>query len=318
MVLGAIVLLIAFLFWPSDHKSKQSNPVDKNKTQIEIKVKRINIRKEPSVNSQDLGDVYRGEIYTVLSHKDSEEYYWYHIKTSTNIEGYIASHVGKENVELLSGYIDRTPPVIESSEDFLLFKNGEVSYDSVTCTDEYSNCTLSYDVSNPEYVEFTGIDDDNNETKFTMKYYKVYSLKSEYYDNDADINARFSKFNNNEIYTINTTFTINKAIKSNNKSMSYTPIIDLFDENFKLIDDNLVYYNSDLLSGNCINNSSFVLKDWYQYNDLIKGSTLCINYTFDNRNNKIKYVAFGFSSDENYTNADNILASYYSKYFIIN
>ena len=206
LVLGAIVLIIAFLFWPTDNKSKQSNPVDKKKTQIEIKVKRINIRKEPSVDSEDLGDVYMGEVYTVLSHKDSEEYYWYHIKTSTNIEGYIASPVGKENVELLSGYIDRTPPVIGSREDFLLFRNGEVTYDSVECVDEYSECTLSYDISNPEYIIFTGVDEDSNKSEFTIRYYKVYPLAAEYYDNDADINARFSKFSNTGIYTINTTF----------------------------------------------------------------------------------------------------------------
>ena len=72
LVLGAIILFVAFLFWPNDNKNKQSNPIDKSKTQIEVKVKRINIRKEPSVDSEDIGDVYEGEIYTVISHVNLE------------------------------------------------------------------------------------------------------------------------------------------------------------------------------------------------------------------------------------------------------
>ena len=39
VILGAIVLLIAFLFWPKSKESKQSNLIDRSKTQIEIKVK---------------------------------------------------------------------------------------------------------------------------------------------------------------------------------------------------------------------------------------------------------------------------------------
>ena len=318
LVLGAIILFVAFLFWPNDNKNKQSNPIDKSKTQIEVKVKRINIRKEPSVDSEDIGDVYEGEIYTVISHVDKGKYYWYHIKTSTGIDGYIASSKKDEYVSLQSGYIDRTAPIIKSNNDFLLFVNGVVNYDSVTCEDEYTKCVLTYDNSNPDYITFKAVDMDNNLSILVIRYYNVYNMIKEMYDNNSNINSRITKTNDNGIYTIGTAFSINKSISNNNKSTSYTPIIDFYDENFKKIENVQVQYNANVDSEMCINDNNLTLKDQYLYSNLIKGNTLCINYTFDNKDNKIKYVAFGFSSDENYNNKDNYLASYYSKYYIIN
>ena len=315
--MGAIVLLIAFLFWPHDKISKQSNPLDRKKTQIEVIVKRINIRKEPSVDSEDLGDVRIGEVYTVLSHEETDDYYWYHIKTKTDIEGYIASPKNKENVKLLSGYIDRISPVIKSKEKFLIFKEGKVTYDAIKCKDEYSKCTLSYDITDPDFIKFTGKDEDGNETTFSIKYYNIYKFESELEDNTSNVNAKFIKKNNDNIYTIKSNYSINKTIKNDNKSTSYTPIIDFYDEDFQPVDGVVVYYNSEIYGESCINKTDFTLKDNYQNNDLLKESSLCINYTFSNADNKIKYVSFGFSSDENYTNIDNALSSYYSKYYIL-
>ncbi len=309
--------MIAFLFWPHDKASKQSNPLNRNKTQIEIIVKRINIRKEASAESEDLGDVKIGEVYTVLSHTETDEYYWYHIKTNTDIEGYIASPKGKESVKLLSGYIDRISPVIKSKEKFLTFLEGEVTHDAIDCKDEYSSCTLSYDISDPDYIKFTGKDEDGNEATFSIKYFKIYNFKKEVNDNTTNVSARFTKKKNDNVYIINTNYLINKAIKNGNKSNSYTPIIDFYDENFQLVEDVFVYYNSEIYGGSCINKNDFTLKEEYQNDDLPRGSSLCISYTFTNEDNKIKYVSFGFSSDENYTNIDNSLASYYSKYYII-
>ena len=58
IVIEAIIILIAFLFWPNSTKVKQSNKPDRNKTQIQIKTKRLNIREKPSIDSMDIGDVY--------------------------------------------------------------------------------------------------------------------------------------------------------------------------------------------------------------------------------------------------------------------
>ena len=62
IVVATIILLIAFLFWPNNEKFAQSNKIDSTKTQIKILLKRINIRKTTDFESEDIGDVYRGEI----------------------------------------------------------------------------------------------------------------------------------------------------------------------------------------------------------------------------------------------------------------
>ena len=107
--------------------------LDKSKTQIKILVKRVNIRKSPTISSDDIGDVYKDEVYTVLGCVTTEEYYWYKIKTGLGLEGYIASEKNDEYVEIISGYIDRTPPVIKVKNDYLVFLNGQKDYSTVTC-----------------------------------------------------------------------------------------------------------------------------------------------------------------------------------------
>ena len=317
LILGAIVLLIAFLFWPSEDKFTQSNKIDRTKTQIKIKEKRINIRKLPNIDSEDLGDVYRNEIYTVLSHLDTDEYYWYHIKTNQGIEGYIASNREKEYVEVISGYVDRTPPKISSTEEFLVFVNDERNYDAITCEDDYSKCTLSYDDSNPEEIVFTAIDEDDNTSTFSIKYYNVYNLYSEYSDNSSKLNAKFTKDKVRDKYTINTYYTTNKTINKHNKSLSYNPIIDFYDENFNKLEDVFVKYSNSDLPGYCINDENLALKPEFELNDLLSKSTLCMSFTFE-KTEEMKYVSFGFNGVENYDNNYNYLASYYSKTFVLN
>lgn len=317
IILGVIVLIIAVLFWPNENKIVRDNEIDKTKTQIKIKQKRINIRQEASVDSLDIGDVYEGEVYTVLSHIDKDDYYWYHIKTNDLIDGYIASAKDQEYVEVISGYIDRTPPVINVENEFLLIVDNKENFDSVSCVDDYSKCSLSYDETDPLYIKIKAVDEDLNEAFLDVRYYKVYSLFKEYYQNNSKVNARYEKEKTNDKYTIKATYTLNQTIQSENKSYSYTPIINFYDKNFEEIKDVYVSYNNT--SGeNCINDENLKLKKEYENNSLIKGNSLCISYSFSNKNDIIKYVSFGFESVDNYTNKDNLLASNYSNYFILN
>ena len=311
------MIVIAFLFWPSEEKFTQSNKIDRTKTQIRIKEKRLNIRKLPNVNSEDLGDVYRNEIYTVLSHIDTDEYYWYRIKTNQGIEGFIASNPRKEYIEVISGYVDRVAPEITSKDEFLVFVNGEQNYDSITCKDNYSKCSLSYDDSDPTKIVFTAMDEDNNTSTFSINYYNVYNLYSEYSDSNEKVKAKFVKDKTKDIYTISTFYTINKSISKHNKSLSYVPIIDFYDENFQKLDDIFVKYENDDLPGYCINDENLNLKPEFILNDLLSKSTLCMRFSFE-KDDEIKYVSFGFTGVENYDNIYNSLASYYSKTFILN
>lgn len=78
----------------------QTNEVDLTKDQIYILVDKINIREYPTVDSKDLGDVYKDEIYTVLGVQDDVLYTWYHIKTNHGLDGWVASSKEEKWIEL--------------------------------------------------------------------------------------------------------------------------------------------------------------------------------------------------------------------------
>ena len=317
VVLTAIILVIGFLFWPGEEKFNQSNPRDVNKTQVKIKVKALNIRKKPTVESKDVGTVYEGELFTVLEHIDEDDYYWYKIKTKQGTTGYIASDRNNEYVEIISGQIDREAPVITSKNDALVFLNEEVNYDDIECTDNYTKCTLTYDNSNEDYIIVNGVDDAGNETSFQIKYYNVYSLSTLFNDNDENIHLTVTKKNSKENIIISANYITNKEILSENKSTSYTPVIDYFDKDFNKIEEMHTLINKQQLSGTCINDENNNLKEEYIDDDINQGDILCINYSFVNKDDNIKYIAIGFTGVDNSDNPNNSLAKYYSKYFVI-
>lgn len=316
IVIALIVLLIAFLFWPNDNKIKQSNSIDRTKTQIKIVYKRLNIREAPSIDSEDLGDVYKDEIYTVLSHIDTDEYNWYQIKTNTDVEGYIASSPDDQYIEIISGYIDRTPPKIDISKEPLVMLNGKNDFDSVTCSDDHSSCSLSYEKENNDTLKFTAVDDDGNQTTRIVKYVTASNLNSELYVNSTNINAKFNKNINDNNIIIYANYKLNQTIENIHKSENYTPIIYFYDEDFNEIQDLSVWFNSEDIAESCINNSDNTLKDAFKNIDLLKGNSLCMTYKF-NRDKRIKYIALGFSGVENYDDNYNYLANYFSQYLII-
>ena len=315
IIVTVILLITAIFFWPSSDNT-QSNPIDNTKTQIKVIVKRINIRKDPTIYSDDIGDVYEGEIYTVLEHIDDSDYYWYKITTNNGITGYIASDPNGEYVEIISGVIDRIPPVITCNKDFLLFYNGEINYDDVECVDNYSNCYLSYDDANSKHIKFIAKDDDDNESFLYVKYYKVYNFYNSYFESNNFINASFERLNYEKETVIKTKYQLKKDIPSYSKSTNYVPIITFFDENFNEINLITTKYNVDSLDNDCINNVDMTLKENYINSDLVSGSYLCINYYFDNTDSRIKYFAVGFQGVENYNKDNNYFANYYSKYYV--
>lgn len=318
IVLTAIILVIGFLFWPGKEKFDQSNPRDVNKNQIRIIVKALNIRKEPTVESKDIGTVYMGEIFTVLEHIDKDDYYWYKIKTKQGTTGYIASDRNNEFVEVISGMVDREAPEIKTKNEVLVFMDEDKNYDDIECTDNYSECTLTIDDTDKEYIIAKGIDEAGNETTLKIRYYNVYSLSTLFSDSNENINLTVTKKSSKNNMVISANYITNKDILNNNISKSYIPVIDYFDKDFNKIDNMHTVINKEQLSGICINDENNNLKDEYLDEDIERGSVLCINYSFENKDDNIKYVAVGFTSTDNNENSENYLSEYYSKYFSIN
>lgn len=314
LIVLAMICVIAFLFWPNSNARKgQSNDIDESKLQIKITVKRINVREKPSTDSKDIGDVYYDEIYTVLDSVTTDEYYWYKIKTNNDIEGYIASDVNAEYVKVVSGYIDRTPPVLKLNKGKYVFANGIVSYDDVQCIDEYSECVLRYEKNDSNYITFYGTDIDGNETSKRVEYYDVYDMNNNYKDETNNFEINYVKRNKDKYIVIDSIYTLKNGLYGNNISDSYSSIINLYDENFDEIHDIAIGINEYNDLSSCINDAEIVLKNEY-LSGIGSGKKLCISYSFIN-DEKVKYVAFGFNSDNNFDNPNNFLANYYSKYF---
>lgn len=314
VVLTTIILIIGFLFWPGKEKFNQSNPRDVNKTQIKIKVKALNIRKKATVESKDIGTVYLDEIFTVLEHIDQDDYYWYKIKTKQGITGYIASDRNNEYVAVISGLVDREKPTINVKNGILIFKDGEENYDDVECIDNYSKCELSYEKGEDKII-IKAKDTSKNETELEVKYYNVYSLSTLFNENNEDINVTITKNEIDKNIIINANYITNKIILNANKSKTYTPIIHYYDEAFNEINNMYTLINKQHLGGICVNDENNTIKKEYQNTDIPKGSILCMNYSFSDKNDKIKYIKIGFKSLDNTDNAGNSLKEYTSKIF---
>lgn len=315
VILAIILIIIAIFFWPNNEDVTQSNEFDETKIQIKVIVKRINIRKEPTIDSEDIGDVYQDEIYTVLDYVDKEDYYWYKIETNNGIVGYIASDISSSYVEIINGYIDRSAPQIIVEKDFLTFNNGEITYDDVTCIDEYSVCNLTHDDSDSRFIVFIGKDDIGNISTKKVRYYNVYDTSNVYVEDNKYVKTTYQKEIKGEKIIISAFFVLKNNILSDYKSQTYSPIITFYDEDFNEIKDVVIYYNEREFSKSCINNNDLSLKEEYLEKDLVKGDTLCIDYSFINDTN-IKYFAVGFTGVENYNRDENYLANYYSRYYI--
>ena len=86
---------------PNSQIKDQSNELDDSLKQLRVLSDRINIRKAPSVDSLDIGDVYEDDIYTILEIEEDDTYYWYKIMTKQELTGFIASNKKRPYVELI-------------------------------------------------------------------------------------------------------------------------------------------------------------------------------------------------------------------------
>ena len=69
--------------------SMQSNERNKDKIQIEVVADSVKIRESKEPNSQVIGNVYKNEIYSVISEDKESQYKWLEIETANGIKGYI-------------------------------------------------------------------------------------------------------------------------------------------------------------------------------------------------------------------------------------
>jgi len=97
----------------NNKKIVQTNERDETKEQIEIINEYINIRKENDSQSEAIGKVYKGEIYTVLEKVEDEYYVWCRIETTDGINGYIAV---KYLEETYANFLEIITEPIESTD----------------------------------------------------------------------------------------------------------------------------------------------------------------------------------------------------------
>lgn len=318
VVMSVVLILVAFLVWPNKNiidKNTQSNDIDDSKTQIKVIAKRINIRQEPDINSSDIGDVYAGEIYTVIEDITKDDYYWYKIKTNTNIEGYIASSKDEEYVEVISGYIDRTPPVINYDKDYYVIFNGEEDYSLITCTDDHSICTIDINKSNL-YLDITARDERGNTKTKSIRYYDIFKSANYFNETNSNLNVNYTRtINSDNSLLITANYILNKMILSDNKSTNYGTNINLYDEDFNIIKTYETKYNVKEPDGDCLNDKSMNLKDDYLESNLNVGDKLCTSFLVPN-SESVKYFEISISGIDNYGSEGNYLSNYISRLFM--
>jgi hypothetical protein len=110
---------------------EQTNVVDNSKKQIQILVDKINIREEANETSNDLGDVYFNEVYTILEEIDSTNYTWYKITTNLGLTGYVASKKDSNWIK-----------VIEATEDII---------DEIKISDDKENYQFLFKCEKEDY-----------------------------------------------------------------------------------------------------------------------------------------------------------------------
>ena len=88
LIIGLIGLLSINLSFGGNYP--QTNDRNEDVAQVEITTNYINIRSSQSVDSEILGQVYKGEIYTIISENKESEHKWLEIETSNGIRGYIS------------------------------------------------------------------------------------------------------------------------------------------------------------------------------------------------------------------------------------
>jgi len=88
----------------------QANDRDTTKLQIKITTEFLNMREKASQTSELLGQVYEGEIYTVLDEKKTSEKTWYKIKTTFGVEGYVADRYNNDSKHTVTLYVERLEP----------------------------------------------------------------------------------------------------------------------------------------------------------------------------------------------------------------
>lgn len=99
----------------------QTNEIDSTKDQIYIMVDKINIREYPTVDSKDLGDVYKDEVYTILGVQEDVLYTWYQIKTSHGLLGWVASSKEALWIEVKKGQQEKPQePVLPNENEYIL------------------------------------------------------------------------------------------------------------------------------------------------------------------------------------------------------
>lgn len=129
-----------------------------DKLQIKILNEYINIRKEPSVNSEILGIVKEGSLFDVIDYKVGERYFWVHIKTNNNIEGYVATFLDDKYYEFVNGDIDYIAPTLNIAVD-------KISVDSYSeITEEYIKSIITYsdDKDNNPSFSYETVDENPN------------------------------------------------------------------------------------------------------------------------------------------------------------
>ena len=202
-----IPFLLLFVFGLTGCKNNetkviQSNKRDSSVEQIEVITDYINIRSEKSIESNILGKVYKGEIYSILSIDDDSMYKWIEICTENNIHGYIS---GKDEFIKIMNSVDvnetEKEQYNESDNDENINNNKQKNENKNNTTkSEENNSTNNSKKVESTSEKNTNIKDDNKSNVSNNSNANTNTKKESSKNNDTT-----NKNNNQESINVNDT-----------------------------------------------------------------------------------------------------------------
>ena len=142
----------------NNNVSIQSNERNKDKIQIEIVANSVKIRQSKDPNSQVIGNVYKNEIYSVISEDKESQYKWLEIETSNGIKGYIVG---------IEAYVKRLETTIVIEEEQKQKNKPNLDSENVNNNEERPNKQPN---NNQKPDDSNNTNNDNN----TSKTFKVH------------------------------------------------------------------------------------------------------------------------------------------------
>ncbi len=168
VIIGAIVLAVVIKKYNLKKIEEAQIAEIKKGWYVEITNDFINVRKDANAYSAKIGEVFKGEVYSVMEVEYIQKDYWFKIKYGNNANGWVTSGKNKDFLVSYNGSYDFQIPILYYYETEYKVDNIEdINYDRIKVKDDNDDYTITHVV----YHEY-----DPNIDPIIDQYWIVYTV----------------------------------------------------------------------------------------------------------------------------------------------